>query len=117
MNILNSLQRVISYLPLGWLLLFVSFVIRAYVKLERLPSYDNPDPKKLGFDIQHGLLFFNLFIVLGSILVWLPLTITLLIKDKKRLSRVNLICYVFFYLLFLSFLRFDFWGLSDWFTD
>lgn len=117
MKILNSLQRVISYLPLGWLLLFVSFVIRIYVRLGRLPSYDNPDPKRLGFDIHHGLLFFNLFIVLGSILVWLPLTTLILFKDKKSLYRVDWICYVFFYLLFLSFLKFDFWGLSEWFTD
>lgn len=109
--------RLLSYLPFSWFLLFALFVFRAYITLGRLPSYDRPDPKYLGFDLHHGILFFNLFIVLCSPLLWLPLTIFILVKNKKHISFLDVVCYLFFYIFFLLFLKLDFRGLSVWFVD
>ena len=109
--------RVLSYLPLTWFLLFALYVLRAYIALGRLPSYSNPDPDDLGFDLHYNLVFFNFFITLCSPILWLTLTIFIYFKIKKHIPILDVIFYLFFYILFLLFLKFGFRGLSNWFFD
>jgi hypothetical protein len=42
--------------PLALLLVFFAYVVRARVYLGHWPSYNHPDPKQLGWWIQHTLL-------------------------------------------------------------
>lgn len=85
MKDLSFTYRVLSYFPLGWLVLFALFVLRTYLKLGHLPSYNNPDPKDLGFSIHHSIVFFGLFIVCIAMLFWGLCTIILAIKNRKSI--------------------------------
>ena len=54
------LLRVVAALPTLWMLVFYSYVIRAWVALGRLPAPYSPDPKDLGMFAHHhyiGLFF------------------------------------------------------------
>ena len=114
---LSSFQRPLSYLPLVWIALFILFVCRVYIKLGYMPQFENPDPKSLGFDIHHGLLFFNLFSVFGSLPVWIILSIILAAKNKKNIYLLDVIIYIVGYLFIFLFFKFDILGLSNWFGD
>lgn len=117
MKLLHSFQRVLSYIPLGWLLLFALFVLRAYYKLGRMPIYGNPDPKDLGFILHHGILFFSYFLVILSIFLWVILTGILFVKDKKIIIKKDIFIFLCFYVFMFYFGRVDILGLFMWFID
>jgi hypothetical protein len=56
--------------PLIWLLLFIAFVGRASLELGYLPSYDNPDPKELGYQVHRYLVWLAAAPVALSPHVW-----------------------------------------------
>lgn len=109
--------RVLSYLPLIWFLLFTMFVLRAYIALGRLPRYNNPDPENLELGFHYGITFLVFFITLCSPGLWFPLTILLYFKTKNIIRLLDVICYLFFYILFIVFLESGFRGLFSWFID
>jgi hypothetical protein len=46
--------------PIAFLVLFFTYVLRARLHLGYWPSYNHPDPKQLGWRVQHGLLWLGL---------------------------------------------------------
>ena len=46
--------------PLLWMATFELFVLRAYLAIGRWPYYGHPDPKDLGFDIHHTLIWLGM---------------------------------------------------------
>jgi hypothetical protein len=117
MKLLNSFQRTLSYTPLAWLLLFTSYVVRAYIKLGRLPKYNNPDPKYLDFEVHHGFVLYFLIATYLFAFIWVPLTIVLYFINKKNVYKIDVVFYVVFYLIFINIGRIDPWGLITWFGD
>lgn len=117
MKLISAFQRVISYLPLLWFISFVSFVLRAIIVLEKMPKYNLPDPKDLGFDFHQGILFFSLPIIFFSFLPWLLITLLIYAKDKSKLNKIDIWIFVLTYILFIFFQRIDPWGLGTWFID
>jgi hypothetical protein len=73
MRLLNRSVRALSYVPLLWVAVFVSFVLRAWFALGRLPYPYQPDPKDLGFDFHMQLVHFGFLATVASILIFLAL--------------------------------------------
>jgi hypothetical protein len=73
-------NTVLELAPAAWLGCFFLFVARAWLEVGHLPSYSNPDPKNLGMDVHHRLLWLSLYL-----LPWLILGYGV-IRLKKKLS-------------------------------
>lgn|GEM_PF-6130984 len=69
---------VLQLAPAAWLSFFFLFVARAWIEVGHLPSYSNPDPKNLGMDVHHRLLWLSLYL-----LPWLILGYGLTSLAKK----------------------------------
>lgn len=59
----------VGLLPLCWLLCLALFIGRARLFLGYWPSLYHPDPKGLPFTHHYDLLFFGIYLVLGSVFV------------------------------------------------
>lgn len=94
--LLGSLSSIVAYL-----IVFYTLVIRATLKIRHLPTYDNPDPKTLGFEthIEAIDLFFTLALIssaLGVITLLLSYISGLNINRAIKSTFVAvLICWVF----------------------
>lgn len=64
--------------PAAWLAFFILFVARAWLEIGHLPNYSNPDPKNLGMDVHHRLLWLSLYL-----LPWLILGYGVISLGKK----------------------------------
>lgn len=53
----------LQFAPAAWLSFFFLFVFRAWFEVGHLPSYSNPDPKNLGMDVHHRLLWLFLYLL------------------------------------------------------
>ena len=97
--------------------IFYSFVFRAALFLSRWPSYNNPDPKRLDFTLQHAFLWLGLM----SMHYTLGVAIIMAIFAKK-LSRdfpfpaVISLAVVSFALLY-GIIKLDPGSFFDWFFD
>ena len=116
LKIFNLLHRIISYIPLGWLSFFTLFITRACIKLGKFPSYNNPDPKTLNFDIHWSILFLTLLPVFGSIVLWIPLSVIEAVTDKN-LRKLDVLVYSISYICLVAIIVFDLLGLFEWFFD
>ena len=76
------LMWILASAPVGWLLLFGLFILRARVALGRWPSPYQPDPKDLGFDLHYTA------IVAGFPLVFMAVlsvtAMTFLVHPRSR---------------------------------
>lgn len=116
-SLLYSIQRIFSYLPICWLLLFLTFLVRAYFQIGHWPSYDNPDPKDLGFDLHYGLVFFGFVLAILSPFIWIPLSFILFFIKGNRKILINVIAYVAGYILMIGLLRFQNDRFFEWLSD
>lgn len=101
-NILRGLYVFLSTIP-GWTLLFIyTFVLRAYIVLDRLPTPGNPDPFVLNFHVHQTLASLFQFVVIFSFVFWLGFT---WIAYRKRIfSERFLITHIVIYtVLYISF--------------
>lgn len=64
-RVINFLLLLLCYIPYLDIFVYYSYVIRAIIKLGRIPSYDNPDPKTLGFTIHRDLVY-----TMGDIVIY-----------------------------------------------
>lgn len=100
------------YYPWLDLLLFYSFVLRAFIMIGEIPSYNNPDPNSLGMETHQMLIYSS-----GDIL---PISLMVLIFcffNRKRMNYFSnkhfLISFISFILVVLTFIS----PLSTWFAD
>lgn len=97
MKDLNIIHKVLGVVPVIWLLLITSYVIRASLILGHIPVYGiDPDPFSLKFNI-HGMICF-IFFVLGYFSFWLWLIVGLIIfvlrNGKPKFNIVCTICFI-----------------------
>src|SRR5690606_2322077 len=83
------------YYHLFLILLFYSFVLRATFVLGRLPQYNNPDPKELGFNIHYNLVTEAYEILPYSFIIVLLYIVIRLIVRKNVLKIDRLHFYLF----------------------
>jgi uncharacterized membrane protein YGL010W len=110
-------NKIISYLPLGWLVIFSVFILRVYLKLGHMPTYNNPDPKDLGMDINYNMVFWGLPVVLFSAIFWIIAIVGTGIIDRRKLAKVDCLIYIIIYLTIIFLLRSQGLGLGNWLTD
>ncbi|MFA7445187.1 MAG: hypothetical protein WCY89_04520 [Flavobacteriaceae bacterium] len=100
---IKAIILVLLYYPIFDLVLFYSFVFRAYLSIGYVPSYNNPDPNSLGFDNHQEMVYFSGNLLPISLLVLIALVLVSLFKGKNiGISKKHYI--VSFVSLLLSFL-------------
>lgn len=90
-RVINNTMTLLCYLPIVYLVLYCSFIVRAIIKIGKIPSYNNPDPKDLKFDLHRELIYeFFDWVVYGLILFAVLFLITIIAK-KFKVKKVHLI--------------------------
>lgn len=117
MKILKILVYSAIYYSSVDLLLFYSFVLRAWIKLGYVPYYNNPDPQDLGFDKHYKVAFYwsgePLPYCWGILLVY---GIICLIK-RRNFLQINKWHFIAFGLLTFIEVITAFSPLFEWFVD
>lgn len=115
---LERIYAFVSYFPLLWFTLFISFAIRATIALGHVPIPSLNDPKDLGFYFHHNLvwvLFFGMTIVFP---IWIFLTIFLKVNNPRT---ANLLKHVLIFtctmIVLILFRHVDPFHLMEWFAD
>ena len=109
----------LSGLPLLCLCIWLSFPIRARIVLGHWPSYNYPDPKTLGFDIHHGIVYLTLFSFFYSFLVF-PLVCLIhwhRLGDPETPHWLGVIGFLITFCVGLFLFQADPWGFGEWFAD
>jgi hypothetical protein len=75
----------LSWAPLIWVAVFLSFVLRAWLALGRLPYPYNPDPKDLGFELHMTLVHFGFLATIGITVLFFVLWLL----DGKRCGKFD----------------------------
>lgn len=117
MKAILILNKIVSYIPLGWLVIFGVFLFRSYLKIGYMPSYNHPDPKDLGMTVNYNLTFWGLPVVLLSIIFWIIVLVGIGIIDRKKIVKIDAIMYSILYLAIIFLLRSKSLGLGDWLMD
>ena len=107
----------VSILPITFHASLYSYAIRARIVLGQWPSFDNPDPKALGFTYHHEIIYYILsvtlispaFYILFSILIKKYYKLWISTEFGKSLRRI----YILFYVLIFI----DFTGFFGWYLD
>ncbi len=107
----------LALFPFFVLLAFMSYVFRATLHLGHLPRYNNPDPKQLGWWIQHGLLRLSLI----SFPIATAAAVVLALIGRVRCRGFPVWTIIATALIscatVVAFMRLDPGGLVDWFWD
>ena len=101
----------ICVVPLLYVMIFYSYVLRAYLKLGYLPTYNNPDPKELGFIIHRKLIYLTSDVIIVGLFVWLILSTI----KKFKYQRWSYILYGLGTMIFVYILAID--PFMEWFAD
>jgi len=106
-------------IPLQWLFLLYSFVLRARFSLGRWPHPDNPDPKDLGFDFHHILIWLDFFVVFFSpiLLVYIFLMTLNFIKMNRKQYALAASIFTFFFAAYILLCKYDPGKFIEWFMD
>ena len=86
-RVINKIIIVLCYWPYVPLAVFYSFVLRAMVEIGGIPSYENPDPKALGFDLHRSLVYTSFDWAFYGSFALLCLVICLQIAGKLMVAR------------------------------
>jgi hypothetical protein len=116
MRNLKYLYSIISFIPIINLGVFFSFVMRAFLKLGYLPSYNNPDPVSLGFNYHYRLIDILFYIYVPVIIIWVITSILLYIK-KIKTNRITFYLCLLSISIFIFAFFFDPKNILEWFMD
>jgi hypothetical protein len=114
-TIVNKIISILCYLPYLYLSLFYTYVLRAVIKLGRLPSYDNPDPKELGFDHHREIIYKTFDYSVYSIGIGVMLLILLRLAGKLDVNKIHLIMFSVGVIAVMLHLFAD--PFDEWFVD
>jgi hypothetical protein len=115
MKVIRILVKLILYLPWVYIMLFYSYVLRAYLKLGRLPTYNNPDPKELNFDLHRRFVYWSFDIGIYSIVLSIILILLSFKLKSIVLGKRDLLLWVIVLVFFFFNILFD--PLDTWFLD
>jgi len=114
MKLLKYIHTVLCYFPWLFIIAFYSFVLRAMLKLGHAPTYGYADPKSLGFNMHHSLVYILLFIVLSEFLY--GLLFIMWSWKKGRLYKINALVFLAGIIAIIAMFTFD-RGNIGWFAD
>ena len=114
-NLINVAIKILCYIPFVYLISFYTFVFRSFLKIGRLPSYGNPDPKELGFTLHRAIIYTIFDLVIYGIMIFLVLIAITLITKKFAVKKFHLISFFIGITLIILHLFCD--PLDTWFLD
>lgn len=117
LSLTKFIHTIISFIPLGVYILFLSFVVNASLILGHLPSYDNPDPRSLGFRKFYYFVFCSFDWAIIASLLWILLLVISNIYNLYKLNRLVFFIGVLGIVLHFISLIIDPLGLELWFFD
>jgi len=98
-SLIEKIYWVVCYLPWLYIIAFYSYVLRAIIRLNYVPSFDNPDPKVLGFYFHHALIYLLWEFSMWAVVAWGILRLVMYfmeIKVSKRETKVFTIAVIVF---------------------
>lgn len=113
---LNTILNLLLYIPILFIISFYFFVYRAYLTINHLPFYGNPDPKELNFHIHYLTVVILFILIIPSIVFSIIIFRYLSLKNKFTLKKWKLFIFILGIMLFLLFNRFDI-QFVEWFID
>ncbi|RYE52785.1 MAG: hypothetical protein EOP48_15750 [Sphingobacteriales bacterium] len=116
MNIFKVLVYLAIYYVGFELLIFYSFVLRAWYKLGYVPYYDNPDPQDLLFDRHYAIVGYTYEPLPYSLGILLIYALICLIK-RENVLKINKWHFVIFGFLMFILIMTAFSPLFEWFVD
>lgn len=111
----NRALILLGYLPLAYLIVYYSYVLRAIIKIGRIPRYGNPDPKALGFDTHRWLVYFLFDVVAIGVLIYAVLLCFILYRKKFSVAKGHLILFIIGIVIFCLAIFID--PFDEWFLD
>lgn len=114
-KVINKVMTVLCYSPYVYLLLFYSFVVRAIVKIGRIPEYNDPDPKILNFNVHREAIYKSFDWVIYGLIVFAILFLITKAAKRFTVKKIHLtILTVGIIWLFLHLIGdpFDYWFLD-----
>lgn len=111
----NRLLLLLCFLPFVHPLIYYSFVVRAIIKIGRIPSWNDPDPKELGFTTHRDLVYNSADIVAYGICVFVLLYFILSWLKKLTVSKMHLKLFLIGISIFIFSLVVD--PFMAWFAD
>lgn len=118
MKILLIINKVISYIPLGWMIIFATFILRAYLKSGSMPGgYHNSSPSAVGMSTHHNLSLIGLAIVLYTTIFWVITTILILIINRRKFAKLDAVLYTVQCAIVFVLLFYDPYHLLGWLVD
>lgn len=112
---INLCIVLLCYLPYVYLITFYSFVIRAVIKLGEVPTYDNPDPKELGFDVHREMVNKTFDWVVYGLILLVILVAIVLISKKFTVKKVHRTIFFAGFIIVILHLFID--PFNVWFLD
>ena len=119
MKTLKYIYIYCTYHPFVWVVLFITFAIRATIKLGHLPVPSLDDPKDLGFEIHFVLVWLLLVGFLYFVAIfWIVMTIIAKLKKRTDFYLVrNTIIFSIGVIMMFCLLYIDPYHLVTWFAD
>jgi len=109
-----AIFRVLTYIPIAWVVLFSSFIIRAKIVHKDLSIFTSMPPYMLGFGFHYtatywASLLMLLTMVIGVILSLVLIVVSMIKKDgrEEMKKNSNMKTFLIVYFLILLFIQFD----------
>ena len=116
-GLIKTLHSIVGLIPLGVYILFISFVAKATLKLGQLPSFDNPDPGKLGFHKFYHFVFYSFDWAIIAGVIWILLLVISRFFGLYKLDKFFFFLGMLGIILHLTSTIVDPFGLELWFFD
>lgn len=114
---MNTMLKIVLIIPILFIAFYVGFIVRAYVELGQLPSPHYPDPKDLGFNIHHNIVWLAFFASWFAIPIGIIGISYLHFKKELNISRGFMIAFFLSVILFAVILLIDPYKQLEWFMD
>jgi len=114
-KISNWLFTILCYLPYLYLTIYYSYILRAIIKIGRIPTYNNPDPKELGFNVHRNIVYKSFDIIVYTFGVFLLLLLAAYFLKKLRVKKIHFRLMCIGIVLFILDLLLN--PFNEWFLD
>ena len=113
-KLMKLVWRSLWYVPILFCFSFWTFFLRASFSLGRTPTYDQPDPKELGFSVHHVITWELFFAVELSFLICITSVLVRIFWKRMPIHKTDVLFFIGGMLLFLMTMNSS---AMDWFAD
>lgn len=114
-KIIDYLLKLLSIIPIMWILVFFSYVLRVSISIGRIPSYNNPQSGNFTSHFKFLNIFFE--IVGYGFFVFIILIIIYRFYFKLFFQKMYIYLWLIGYILIFALFILDPLGLIKWWVD